>query len=161
MLSKFVVPLLIPFWLVVPAMAQPLPAKPVILIHGNYCGPGNRAPLAPIDALDAACARHDACTPDDALPAKSCNLRLQREAAIVADDPRQPQDLRFMARLVSVGASMMLARAEPGPPASVAAAPSRPRLVARTSRWARLSPANPRHGLQRPVPLGSAQASSP
>ena len=25
-----------------------------MLIHGNYCGPGNNAPRPPIDALDAA-----------------------------------------------------------------------------------------------------------
>ncbi len=38
-----------------PALAQDRP--PALLIHGNYCGPGNNAPLPPIDALDAACAR--------------------------------------------------------------------------------------------------------
>ena len=41
-----------------PSQAQPAAfGGPKILIHGNYCGPGNNAPLPPIDALDAACAR--------------------------------------------------------------------------------------------------------
>ncbi|KMO33624.1 hypothetical protein VP06_16045, partial [Methylobacterium aquaticum] len=39
-------------------------ARPAMLIHGNYCGPGNNAPLPPVDDLDAACARHEACTPE-------------------------------------------------------------------------------------------------
>lgn len=136
------------FCLTIPAMAQAIPEKPVVLIHGNYCGPGNRAPLAPIDALDAACARHDACTPEGALPAKSCNLRLQHEAAMISEDPRQPQDLRFMAGLVSAGASMMLATADPAPPTPVSAARLRPHLTAWTSRRGRVSAASPRHGLQ-------------
>lgn len=78
-----------------------------MLIHGNYCGPGNNAPLRPIDALDAACARHDACTPDGGLPTKACNLRLQMEAERLASDGRQPEDLRMMAGIVSSGASIM------------------------------------------------------
>jgi hypothetical protein len=31
--------------------------QPAALIHGNYCGMGNNAPLPPVDALDLACAR--------------------------------------------------------------------------------------------------------
>ena len=70
-------------FLAVPAEAQPAAfGGPKILIHGNYCGPGNNAPLPPIDALDAACARHDACTPEGGLPSQACNLRLQRDAAL-------------------------------------------------------------------------------
>lgn len=78
-----------------------------MLLHGNYCGPGNNGPAAPVDALDAACARHDACTPDGALAPKACNLRLQVDAERLADDPRQPPDLRMMAGLVASGAAMM------------------------------------------------------
>lgn len=89
------------------AHAAPASSRPVILIHGNYCGPGNNAPLAPVDALDAACARHDACTPDDALPTKACNTRLQVEADLVARDPRQPEDIRMLAGIVATGAAMM------------------------------------------------------
>ena len=80
-------------------------ARPTMLVHGNYCGLGNNAPLAPVDALDAACARHDACTPDDDLPTKACNARLEREAEAVALDPIQPDDLRLMAGLVSAFAA--------------------------------------------------------
>jgi hypothetical protein len=83
------------------------PARPTLLIHGNYCGPGNNAPLAPIDVLDAACARHDACTPNDDLPSRACNLRLQVEAERIADDPRQSPELRAVASVVASGAAMM------------------------------------------------------
>ena len=83
------------------------------LIHGNYCGPGNNAPAAPVDALDAACARHDACTPDGSLATKACNLRLMHEAEAVARNHRQPDDLRAMAGLVSASASLMLSSREP------------------------------------------------
>lgn len=122
MLSRFAASILLVVCLPAPAMTQSTILKPVILIHGNYCGPGNNAPLAPIDALDAACAQHDMCTPDNALPVKSCNLRLEREAAEIANDPRQPQDLRSVAGLISVGASMMLSAAdsEPGGPTKIA-----------------------------------------
>lgn len=85
---------------------------PNMLIHGNYCGPGNNAPRPPVDALDAACARHDACTPDGALPSRACNLRLQRDADLISRDPRQPDDLRALAGLVAAGAAIM--PADPG-----------------------------------------------
>jgi hypothetical protein len=94
---------------VAPCLAQPgtASARPTLLIHGNYCGPGNNAPLAPVDALDAACARHDACTPNDGLPSKDCNRRLQVEAERIADDPRQSAELRMVASVVASGAAMM------------------------------------------------------
>lgn len=115
MILKLTAPLLLAASLASPALAQsPLtPNGPTLLVHGNYCGPGNNAPLAPIDALDAACARHDACTPNGGLPTKACNLRLQREAAAISRDPRQPEALRSMAGLISVGAAMMLADTRP------------------------------------------------
>ncbi|MCJ2126779.1 hypothetical protein [Methylobacterium sp. J-077] len=85
-----------------PSLAQPAAnGGPKLLIHGNYCGPGNNAPLPPIDALDAACARHDACTPDVGLPSKACNLRLEHEAAAIARDPRQSDDVRSLAGFVA------------------------------------------------------------
>jgi len=90
-----------------PAGAQPATGRPVMLIHGNYCGPGNNAPLAPVDTLDAACARHDACTPDEGLPSKACNRRLQGEAELLANDARQSPELRMVAGLVASGAAMM------------------------------------------------------
>jgi hypothetical protein len=108
-------------FLAVPAEAQPAAfGGPKILIHGNYCGPGNNAPLPPIDALDAACARHDACTPNGGLPSQACNLRLQQEATLISRDPRQPQDLRALAGFVAASATLI--PTESGPqrlPASV------------------------------------------
>ena len=106
MLTRTVIRVAAPVFLIASSAASSLaqPAAnggPKLLIHGNYCGPGNNAPLPPIDALDAACARHDACTPDVGLPSKACNLRLEREAEAVAQDPRQPDDVRSMASFVA------------------------------------------------------------
>lgn len=86
---------------------------PKMLVHGNYCGLGNNAPLPPVDALDAACARHDDCTPDNDLPTKTCNLRLEREAQAVANDPDQPADVRTMAGFVASFASTNPSKAIP------------------------------------------------
>ncbi|MCJ2092546.1 hypothetical protein MKK67_08540 [Methylobacterium sp. J-072] len=76
-----------------------------LLIYGNFCGPGSRGPgYPPIDALDRACAHHDACWPDPAsgrLPACACNRRLQVEAGVVARDPRAPAETRQTARFIS------------------------------------------------------------
>lgn len=81
--------------------------QPAALIHGNYCGMGNNAPLPPIDALDLACARHDACTPSGRIPSRACNLRLQRETELISRDPRQPDDLRALAGFISAGAALL------------------------------------------------------
>src|SRR3954471_8574943 len=109
MFARFTAPVLIALCCAGPSIAQAPSGlgQTKLLIHGNYCGPGNNAPLPPIDALDAACARHDACTPDGALPSKACNLRLQRDAELISRDSRQPDDLRALAGLVSAGASIM------------------------------------------------------
>ncbi|MGE8131733.1 hypothetical protein ACQKQD_32830 [Methylobacterium sp. NPDC080182] len=106
---RLATPILLTLGLATPSLAQSgsAPARPTLLIHGNYCGPGNNGPLAPIDALDAACARHDACTPNDGLPSKACNLRLKVEAQRVADDPRQPPELRMLTEVVASGSAMM------------------------------------------------------
>ncbi|WP_457108023.1 hypothetical protein [Methylobacterium sp. P5_C11] len=76
-----------------------------ILIYGNFCGPGSRGPgYPPIDALDRACAHHDACYPEPAsgrLPTCACNGRLQREAGTVARDPRAPAQTRQTAQFIS------------------------------------------------------------
>ncbi len=65
MISRIVAPLLLATCLMrSPRWHKPSGLEqPAALFHGNYCGLGNNAPLPPIDALDAACARHDACTP--------------------------------------------------------------------------------------------------
>ncbi|MBB2962569.1 hypothetical protein [Methylobacterium sp. R2-1] len=125
-MKRSILPLILLTGLTVPALSRPAAAvegSPVLL-HGNYCGPGNKAPAAPVDALDAACARHDACTPDGALAPKACNLRLQVDAERVADDPRQPTDLRMLAGLVASGAAMM-----PSAPSSAPRAPAAPAAV--------------------------------
>ena len=120
-MTRSILPLLLAAGLTLPALTQTTAAVegPPMLLHGNYCGPGNKAPAAPVDALDAACARHDACTPDGALAPKACNLRLQVDAERVADDPRQPEELRMMAGLVASGAAMM-----PSAPSSGLRAPA-------------------------------------
>ncbi|WP_205821042.1 hypothetical protein [Methylobacterium nonmethylotrophicum] len=95
-------------------LADPtLLSGPKFLVHGNYCGLGNNAPLAPVDALDAACSRHDACTPDDDLPLKECNLRLEREAQAIALDMSQSEKVRMMAGLVATYASTAPSRIVP------------------------------------------------
>jgi hypothetical protein len=110
-LSRFVAPFVLVAGCVAFAGAsEAQPAAfggPKMLIHGNYCGPGNNAPLPPIDALDAACARHDACTPHGGLPTRACNLRLQREAEAISHDPRTPEQERAMAGMIAMGATMM------------------------------------------------------
>lgn len=123
-MNRSILPLVLLAGLTAPAFTGPAAAvegSPVLL-HGNYCGPGNRAPAAPVDALDAACARHDACTPDGALAPRACNLRLQVDAERVADDPRQPEDLRMMAGLVASGAAMMPSAPAAKPPTAAPAA---------------------------------------
>ncbi|TXN80358.1 hypothetical protein FV234_17375 [Methylobacterium sp. WL8] len=109
MFFRLTTPILLAVTLASPSLAQPgsSSSRPTMFIHGNYCGPGNKSPLAPIDVLDAACARHDACTPDDALPSKACNRRLQVEAERIANDPGQPTELRMVAGVVASGAAMM------------------------------------------------------
>ncbi|WP_244936256.1 hypothetical protein [Methylobacterium currus] len=96
--------------------------EPSLLVHGNYCGLGNRFPLPPVDALDAACARHDACTPSGGLPSRLCNLRLFQRADLIARDPRQPDDVRAAAGFIAFGATVL--PFDPEPP-----------VVAAASRW--------------------------
>jgi len=112
MILKLTPSILLVLSLTGPALSQSAPTRSTML-YGNYCGPGNNAPLPPIDALDAACARHDACTPDGALAPKACHLRLQQEAARIAGDPRQPDNLKAMAGIVSMGAALMPAETAP------------------------------------------------
>ena len=108
MLSRTIVPLLVAAGFASPALAQPAAVGgPKMLIHGNYCGPGNNAPLPPIDALDAACARHDACTPSGGIPTRACNARLERAADAISRNPRQPADLRAMTGFVAACADML------------------------------------------------------
>lgn len=103
------------------AQAQDFSSTPPLLVHGNYCGLGNRAPLPPVDALDRACARHDACTPAGGLPSRLCNLRLSREADLIARDPRQPDDVRAAAGFIAFSAATM--PFDPAPRAVMVVAP--------------------------------------
>ncbi|WP_342163913.1 hypothetical protein [Methylobacterium sp. SD21] len=101
------------------SQAQPAAfGGPKMLIHGNYCGPGNNAPLPPIDALDAACARHDACTPQGGFPSRACNQRLQREAEMISRDPRIPEKERAMAEVIAMGAGAIPTSPDNGPTAT-------------------------------------------
>ena len=76
-----------------------------LLFHGNYCGPGNRGTgKAPIDRLDVACRHHDMCTPQVGLPSCACDANLAREAAVAANDPREPSDVQALAGLASTSA---------------------------------------------------------
>ncbi|WP_237481153.1 hypothetical protein [Lichenibacterium dinghuense] len=97
-----------------PALAQvlPTPQDPVaplmhgaLVYHGNYCGPGNKGVHpAPVDALDAACMRHDACVKDFKIPSCGCNARLAEEAAAVAADASAPAQEREAADFTARGA---------------------------------------------------------
>ncbi|ACA17708.1 conserved hypothetical protein [Methylobacterium sp. 4-46] len=126
-MRRLALPLLLAIGVATSAAAQPPLSgrEPALLFHGNYCGPGNNAPLLPVDALDLACARHDACTPDGGLPSRACNARLAREAEAVARDASQPQDLRALAGMVATGAALLPTApgAAPRPALSMRAAP--------------------------------------
>lgn len=82
-----------------------------LVFHGNYCGPGNKGDHpAPVDALDAACMRHDACVTDFEIPSCACNARLARDATIVARDPRAPLEEREAAEVAANGAGLLPCR---------------------------------------------------
>ncbi|MDR7035587.1 hypothetical protein J2X36_000322 [Methylobacterium sp. BE186] len=96
-----------------PALGQDLPrldpGRGALLIHGNYCGPGNRGPAyPPVDALDVACMHHDACTPPPGDIARcACHDRLHAEAGLVASNPAVPRALRDKAKFVSDAAMLL------------------------------------------------------
>ena len=77
-----------------------------LLIHGNYCGIGNRPGTPPVDLLDAACMRHDGCTRTGKLPSCTCDNRLHDEAVAIAQDPRTPADIQVLA--TTMAASMVV-----------------------------------------------------
>ncbi len=77
-----------------------------LLIHGNYCGVGNRPGTPPVDLLDAACMRHDACTHANKLPNCTCDNRLHDDAVAIARDPRTPANIQVLA--TTVAASMVV-----------------------------------------------------
>ena len=79
------------------------------LYHGNYCGPGDRgrdadgAPLAPVDALDAACQRQDSCYDQAAARSCACDRSLKREALRLSEDSSLSWALRGRAASVIEG----------------------------------------------------------
>ncbi|RYC29701.1 hypothetical protein D3273_22625 [Lichenibacterium minor] len=79
-----------------------------LVYHGNYCGPGNKgAHPAPVDALDAACMRHDACVKDFKIPSCGCNARLAEAATAVAADRSAPAEEREAADFTARGAQAL------------------------------------------------------
>ncbi len=79
-----------------------------LLIHGNYCGVGNRPGTLPTDALDAACMRHDACTETGTLPSCPCDQRLRVEALAVAEEPATPPDLKITAAATAAAIAVLV-----------------------------------------------------
>ena len=112
----FTIALLASLTTALPVQAQdPLSGltRGALLFHGNYCGPGSRGSLPPVDALDRACMHHDACSPDAGsgrLPSCGCNRRLRAEALTVAHGRHQPDDLRITAQSVADGATLLPCR---------------------------------------------------
>ena len=81
-----------------------------LLIHGNYCGLGNRPGTKPTDALDAACMRHDACTVDGNIPKCGCDEALYRAATVIAADPQTPPDLKVTAGATATAMSLLICK---------------------------------------------------
>ena len=81
-----------------------------LLIHGNFCGIGGRPRLAPVDALDAACKRHDSCTLTGKLPSCACNERLRSEAAAIVDDPSATADLKTLSAAVAASMTVLICK---------------------------------------------------
>lgn len=64
-------------------MSAPAQAE-VFLVHGNWCGSGNRSlpglgPLPPVDPLDMACMRHDICYERRGSMTCGCDLEFMNE----------------------------------------------------------------------------------
>jgi hypothetical protein len=82
------------------------------LYHGNYCGRGSRGAdlLSPVDDLDAACMRHDACYTGASYPSCGCDRALTREAVAIADSSVYSRELRARAGTIAEAASTMSCR---------------------------------------------------
>ena len=81
-----------------------------LLLHGNFCGIGGRPGLTPVDALDAACQRHDACTVTGTLPNCACDERLQREARAIAADPTSTAALKALATATAASMAILVCK---------------------------------------------------
>lgn len=92
-----------------PVASAPAPIdKGALLIHGNYCGLGNRPGRPPVDALDVACMHHDACMPAKGLPSCGCMANLQHAAEAVARNPAEPADVQILASATAATAALAL-----------------------------------------------------
>lgn len=81
-----------------------------LLMHGNYCGVGNRPGTPPVDLLDAACMHHDSCTKTNTLPSCACNDRLRAEATAVAEDPQTPAKIQVVAATIAASMAVLVCR---------------------------------------------------
>lgn len=82
------------------------------LFHGNYCGKGQRGQgLPPIDDLDAACMRHDACYDAAGYSSCACDAALKREASTVSDSESASLEVRRRALSVIEATAAMECRA--------------------------------------------------
>ena len=81
-----------------------------LLIHGNYCGIGNRPGTAPVDVLDEACKRHDACTRTGTLPPCACDDRLRLAATTIAADTAETPDLRALAGATAAAMAVLICK---------------------------------------------------
>lgn len=81
-----------------------------LLLHGNYCGIGNKPGLPPVDALDAACMRHDACTHTGKLPNCACDERLLTEAKAIAESPSQTAELKALAAATAASMAVLICK---------------------------------------------------
>ena len=78
--------------------------------HGNYCGNEASDPTfrkRPIDALDAACMRHDRCYLKHPNQTCGCNERLAAETGRLAQAPRLSEDLHQKARILETVFSVL------------------------------------------------------
>ena len=109
---------------VAPVPTPSLPANPVaagikvlrsgpLLIHGNYCGLGNRPGKPPIDALDEACMHHDACTQTGKFPSCACDDKLRLAATAIAEDPATPPDIKAIAVATAGGMAVLVFKNKP------------------------------------------------
>lgn len=81
-----------------------------LLIHGNYCGIGNRPGSTPVDPLDTACMHHDTCTKTGTLPSCDCDDRLRAEATAVARDAETPPDVQAVALATAASMTVLICR---------------------------------------------------
>lgn len=82
--------------------AQRRMSKPAPRVWANYCGLGTRhgnLSHKPLNVLDRACLDHDICY-IEAHAGCACDDALVRAAAKIAEDRRQPDDVRRKARQV-------------------------------------------------------------